>query len=171
MQSPSFQFGSCPTPGGSQIATYSSGQHWIPGNAQLQWGSDLVFSKGNNSYTQCFCPLTRDNQLTGAMGTQTNWLFASSLDSITQQQLLSNGWIVVPDGSAFGLSPGRYLAQNTSFSCNNSTTQIITGNATNTTTITNNVNTNTLTMQQMQNHLFHIIISDNGALSINHVNF
>lgn len=209
-QPSSFTFGSCPNPGGSVVASYSSGQHWIVGNNQLQYGSDAVYSNGNNSYTQCYCPLTANNQPTGGLGTQTNWLYAASVSSQDRQNLLNNGWVSVPDGSAFGLSSGEYLAKNSSFSCGNQVSiscntnvsqsntaiisnnvsssantgnnnvsfntggnsQVSTGNAVNTTTIINNANANILKMQQdMQNHLFHVIISDNGAFSLNHVNF
>lgn len=118
-QPTSFRFGSCPNPGGSQIASYSSGQHWIVGNSQLQYGADSVYSNGNNSYTQCYCPLTSNNQPTGGLGTQTNWLYAASVSSQDKQNLLNNGWVSVPDGSAFGLSSGEYLARNSNFSCGN----------------------------------------------------
>lgn len=115
----SSSFGSCPNPGGSQIASYSNGWHWLVGNGQLQWGSDTVYSHGNNTYTQCFCPLTSNNQPTGAIGTQTNWLFGANVSGQTRQFLLNNGWVSVADGSAFGLSSGEFLAQNSSFACNN----------------------------------------------------
>lgn len=109
-------FGGCPNPGGNVVASYSDGYHWIVGNSTLQWGSDTVYSIGNNNYVQCFCPKDHSGNLTG-MGTQTYWIYGASLNQGQQTALQAQGWILVSDGSAFGLASGPYLAKNTSFSC------------------------------------------------------
>lgn len=110
-------YGSCANPAGTPAVSYSSGYHWIVGNSQLQWGSDSVYSNGNNQYTQCYCPLTVNNQPASSMGTQTNWVPASSVSAQQKQMMLSSGWIDIANGSAFGLPAVEYLAQNVSFAC------------------------------------------------------
>lgn len=116
-------FSQCPNPGGNVVASYSDGWHWIVGNSTLQWGSDIVYSIGNNNFVQCFCPKDREGNLTG-MGTQTKWIYAANLSQDQQNDLKNKGWLWVADGNVFGLASGPYLAQNSSFSCScNSTIQ------------------------------------------------
>ncbi|HJZ05684.1 hypothetical protein A2634_05135 [Candidatus Amesbacteria bacterium RIFCSPHIGHO2_01_FULL_48_32] len=104
------QFPSCTSPSGSVKVSYSSGVHGIPGDAGQYVGSDVVYTVSNSQLVQCFCAAT------GA-GIQTNWWKQDSLSQDQIDQLTKLGWIVIPDGSAWGLDPVSYLAQNSNFNC------------------------------------------------------
>jgi hypothetical protein len=111
------KFGRCPNPGGTQIAGYDIGFHWIPGNG-LQWGSDYVYDTGNNTFVQCYCPIfDSQNQPDFKQGVQSNWVRADSLSSDTESLLIRTGWIVIENGADFGLPEGRYLVNNIPYWC------------------------------------------------------
>lgn len=112
-------FPSCPNPGGTQVASYDTGLHWIVGNPVLQFGSDKVYNTGNNNFVQCFCPLTEEGSPTGGQGIQTNWLRVGSMSDAEKNALIAKGWILVPNGADFGLLPEPYLARNLNFACSN----------------------------------------------------
>lgn len=106
-----YHVSSCPYPGGTLIAGYNDGYHAIVGNNQLLWGSDYVYNTANDSYTQCYCPLT------SSKGIQTNWLSSTNISMRQRNALINKGWNVVPDGSVYGLISGEYLAQNSYYFC------------------------------------------------------
>lgn len=110
-------FPKCPNPGGTVVASYDSGFHWILGEAELKWGSDKVHNIGNNNYVQCFCPLNHDGTLGSSQGIQTNWLKVGSITEAQKNSLLTQGWINVSNGADFGLLPEPYLAKNLGFIC------------------------------------------------------
>lgn len=103
-------FSSCPGGSGDIKANYPEGQHAIVGVTGLQFGSDKVFSIGNNNYVQCFCPPQ-------GSGTQTNWLAANNISQVDKNNLITQGWVLIPNGADWGLEPIPYLALNSSFSC------------------------------------------------------
>lgn len=63
---------------------------------------------------QCFCG--------NGSGIQTNWMYASNLTGDQIKVYENQGWIYVPDGTAWGLTEGAYLAKNISYSCGGSST-------------------------------------------------
>lgn len=101
----------CPDPGGTKVASYDEGWHWIVGEDELRWGSDYVYDIGNQKYVQCYCPIDDDPK-----GIQTNWMPASQVSQEKQEKLISKGWILV-NGADFGLPPVPYLAKNSKFIC------------------------------------------------------
>lgn len=103
-------FPSCTSPSGSVKVSYDSGIHGIPGDSGQYVGSDIVYTVSDTTLVQCFCAAS------GA-GIQTNWWRDNSLSLSERNQLISEGWIYIPDGSAWGLDPVPYLAKNTTFSC------------------------------------------------------
>lgn len=103
-------FSSCLNPQGTTVASYSTGTHGIVGDMSEHTGSDSVYLQDNGNLVQCFCP-------TNGNGIQTNWLKASAVSQNDVNVLINSGWTYIPDGSAWGLDPVAYLAQNTSFAC------------------------------------------------------
>lgn len=103
-------FTMCANPQGEVIASYNSGTHGVPGDQTTYSGFDTVYSVSENANTQCLC--TDQGQ-----GIQTNWLNASGASDEEIDVLTSQGWILIPDGSAWGLNQGPYLAQNSSYTC------------------------------------------------------
>jgi|SRR3989344_2425443 len=106
----------CITPTGKKIVTYLEGIHGVPGNLAAFTGSDEVFNLGNNDALQCFCA-------TNGTGVETIWW--SSFTGLTQAEIdnfVAQGWVFVPNGSAWGLSQKPYLAKNTNFFCSPPTT-------------------------------------------------
>jgi len=103
-------FPSCTSPTGSVKVSYDSGVHGIPGDSGEYIGSDTVYTVSDTQLTQCFCAAS------GA-GIQTNWWKVDSLDQSQINELTNDNWVYIPDGSAWGLGPVPYLAQNTAFSC------------------------------------------------------
>lgn len=103
-------FSSCLNPQGTTVASYSTGTHGIVGDTSEHTGSDSVYLQTDGNLVQCFCP-------TNGMGIQTNWLKASAVSQNDVNVLINSGWTYIPDGSAWGLDPVAYLAQNTSYSC------------------------------------------------------
>lgn len=108
---PSFPL--CSNPQGSIVANYDNGVHGVVGDSAQYTGRDTVYSVNETQLLQCLCT---DN----GQGIQTNWWKVSSLTEDQISILKSEGWILIPDGSAWGLSPSVYLARNSSFACNTS---------------------------------------------------
>lgn len=104
-------FGSCLNPQGEIVASYGNGTHGVPGRDNSYTGTDNVYSIGNGNYAQCLCP-------DGGNGIQTNWLKVSADEQDKIKVYQSQGWIYIPDGSAWGLSADPYLAMNSEFACN-----------------------------------------------------
>lgn len=118
-------FPACPTPGGAVIASYPDGVHGIPGDLGTHTGSDVVYSL-DDKVVQCFCADS------GTAGIQTNWWKVGSLTQAQINDLISQGWIYIPDGSAWGLDPVAYFAMNIPDSCGGTTTGGGGGGGTNT---------------------------------------
>lgn len=113
-----FDFGPCPTPGGQVVASYDDGYHWIAGESFLRWGSDKVYSKGNDNYTQCYCPEVVNTQTpdTTRLGIQSDWLKESNIPASLAKALKRTGWIE-ENGADFGLAAEPYLVLNRQFMC------------------------------------------------------
>ena len=103
-------FPSCLNPQGTVKASYNSGTHGVPGDATSYQGSDTVYSVSENSLIQCLCTDSGE-------GIQTNWWKASSLSSQEIESLKTQGWVFIPDGSAWGLEATSYLAKNSKYAC------------------------------------------------------
>jgi len=103
-------FPACANPQGQVIASYPSGTHGIPGDPSSYSGSDTVYSLGNGANTQCLC---REN----GQGIQTNWLDVSGAAQDEIDVLVTQGWIFIPNGTAWGLSNAPYLAKNSTYTC------------------------------------------------------
>lgn len=108
-------FPSCTNPSGNLKVSYDNGNHAIVGQTALRGGSDKVYSVGNSNYVQCFCPPT-------GSGIQTNWWKAGQLSEDEVESLKKLGWYFIPDGTAWGLESGVYMAKNESYSCNGGNT-------------------------------------------------
>ena len=108
-------FPACANPQGQIKANYDSGTHGVAGDSNSYSGKDTVYTLSENSLTQCLCP-------TNGNGIQTNWLKASSFSEDEQDVLVSQGWIKIADGLAWGLDSGPYLAKNSSYSCSSTGT-------------------------------------------------
>lgn len=108
------QYPSCVNPQGELIASYDSGVHGIVGSTHTYIGSDKVYRISQTQTTQCFCDENTN-------GIQTNWLKTDQLTEDEIRSLELSGWIIVADGSAWGLDEGQYLAKNSNFSCKSST--------------------------------------------------
>src|SRR5260221_6593310 len=104
-------FGTCPNPGGTSIASYSSGTHGIPGDYTTHTGSDNVFTLTNTTYTQCFCPTDP------GMGMQTNWRNVSGLSQDEIDALTASRWIFIGNGADWGLTADPYVAMNIQHDC------------------------------------------------------
>lgn len=113
-------FPSCKYPKGDKVAYYREGWHWIVGNSVLQWGKDSVYALRNDNYLQCFCPKkTNEADYTPdyKYGVQTNWLKANNISTQKQEELKTQGWIWVANGTDFGLASEPYLAKNLGYQC------------------------------------------------------
>lgn len=104
---------SCLAPVGSVIADYANGTHGIAGLGSKD-GHDTVY-QAENGVLQCLCA-------TDGSGIQTNWISASNYSQDEIKVYQSQGWIYIPDGSAWGLSEGAYLAKNSDYSCGGGST-------------------------------------------------
>ncbi len=104
------QFPACANPQGSVTASYDSGTHGVAGDQTTYSGKDTVYTLSENTLTQCLCPANGN-------GIQTNWWKATELSQEEKDVLVSQGWILIPDGSAWGLETGAYLAKNSSYTC------------------------------------------------------
>jgi len=110
-------FSTCLNPQTQIQVSHPDGTHGVPGDTKTYTGSDIVYAESNvlssSSVMQCLCQ-------TGGGGIQTNWWKASDLSDDEIKVLQTQGWIYIPDGSAWGLDSAVYLAQNTGFSCGSS---------------------------------------------------
>lgn len=104
------QFPSCVAPQGTLKVSYEAGIHGIPGSEASYSGQDSVYLLGAGNALQCFCPPSGN-------GIQTNWLKLSEVSVEEVESYKKQGWVYVPDGSAWGLDAAPYLAQNVSYSC------------------------------------------------------
>lgn len=104
-------FPSCVSPSGSVLATYSDGVHGIVGSFAVYTGSDTVYALTDGNVLQCFCPTG------GITGIQTNWMNASGFSAGDISSFVSDGWMHVVSGIAWGLSDVPYLAKNISYTC------------------------------------------------------
>jgi len=103
-------FPTCVNPQGEVKASYDSGSHGVVGDPNTYSGKDTVYSVNGGNQTQCLCPVNGN-------GIQTNWMKASNLSENEISVFVNQGWILVADGSAWGLDQGLYLAKNISYSC------------------------------------------------------
>lgn len=103
----------CANPQGEVISSYSNGIHGVAGDSKPYSGSDTVYRVSENNATQCLCA-------SDGTGIQTNWWKVSELTQEEISVLTNQGWILIPDGSAWGLDQGQYLARNSNFSCGGS---------------------------------------------------
>ena len=103
-------FPTCANPQGTVTASYSEGDHGVPGNTGTNTGSDTVFELSGDTTMQCFCADNGD-------GTQTNWWHAAFLTDEEVQILKNQGWIVVPNGELWGLAEGEWLTFSSPYAC------------------------------------------------------
>ncbi len=103
-------FPSCLNPQGEVRVSYDSGTHGVVGNGNTFTGKDTVYNLSQTAHMQCLCA---DN----GQGIQTNWINASGYSQEEISILTSQGWVLIPDGSAWGLSNDPYLAANSNYSC------------------------------------------------------
>lgn len=95
---------------GEVKVSYDSGIHGVPGNSSTLTGKDTVYALSDATLTQCLCTVNGD-------GIQTNWWKVSSLTEEEKNILISQGWILIPDGLAWGLKEGPYFAKNSNYAC------------------------------------------------------
>lgn len=111
-------FSSCLNPQMPLQVSHPDGVHGVPGDSNSYSGADNVYSDkdtlSSSSVMQCLC-------LTNGQGMQTNWWKASDLSEDEIKILESQGWIYIPDGSAWGLDSAPYMAQTTNFACGQAT--------------------------------------------------
>lgn len=100
----------CANPQGEIKVSYPDGVHGVPGDTTTYTGKDTVYVLSDATLTQCLCTVN-------GSGIQTNWWKVSSLTRNEKNILINQGWILIPDGSAWGLDAAPYLAQNSSFAC------------------------------------------------------
>ncbi len=103
-------FPACANPQGQVKSSYENGTHGVAGDSATYTGKDTVYSLSDNTLTQCLCPSSGN-------GVQTNWWKANALSQEEIDVLISQGWILLPDGASWGLDSGPYLAKNSSYSC------------------------------------------------------
>lgn len=107
-------FPTCVNPQGEIKASYDNGNHGVAGSSNSYTGKDTVYSLSSDTQTQCLCP-------NDGNGIQTNWWKVSELSQEEISILVNQGWILIPNGSAWGLDDAPYLAQNINYSCTGST--------------------------------------------------
>lgn len=113
------EFMSCINPqAGDLKAAYPYGTHWIFGESTLRVGSDYVYSKGNDNYVQCYCPVDGEKAFNNVNnGIQSNFVKVSNLTDAQKGDLMRAGWRWLANGADFGLKPEPYLVFNAPFSC------------------------------------------------------
>lgn len=104
-------FTDCFDPNAGLKVKYETGIHGIVGDSRTFRGRDAVYTISDKSYTQCFCPEVGN-------GIQTNWFKVSDLTQNEVQSFINQGWILVLDGSIWGLEKAPYLAMNKGYTCN-----------------------------------------------------
>ncbi len=107
-------FPACASPQGTVKVSYPSGTHGIVGDPKNYTGSDTVYTLTDTTLLQCFC--AQDGS-----GIQTNWWKVSSMSQEEVDELVSEGWIYVPNGSVWGLDESAYLVKNNQYSCKGGT--------------------------------------------------
>ena len=108
-------FPACANPQGTIRVNYDNGTHGVAGDSNSYSGKDTVYTLSENTLTQCLCPAS-------GSGVQTNWWKASSLNENEINVLISEGWVLIPNGSAWGLDNAPYLAKNSNYSCTSTNT-------------------------------------------------
>lgn len=103
-------FSRCSLPQGDLVVSYDSGIHGIVGSSKTYNGTDEVYRLTDSTFMQCFCDRAGN-------GIQTNWWKTSSLTPDERKSLTLQGWEYIPDGSAWGLASGSYLAKNSAYLC------------------------------------------------------
>ncbi len=103
-------FPSCLQPQGTLIAQHVSGPHGVPGDLNTYNGIDTVYKLTNDTYVQCLCA-------GNGVGIQSNWWNVRNLSEQQINSLTRSGWKSIPNGYAWGLTEGGYLAQNTQYNC------------------------------------------------------
>lgn len=103
-------FPSCLNPNKEPIVQYSTGIHGVPGRTESYSGEDKVYLLDGGHYLQCLCTVN-------GSGIHTNWWKTSSLTEEEVSSLKASGWILIPDGSLWGLEKATYMAQNIDYSC------------------------------------------------------
>lgn len=103
----------CANPQGQVKSNYDSGTHGVAGDSSTYSGKDTVYTLSGNTLTQCLCT-------NSGSGIQTNWWKASSLSQEEIDVLISQGWVLIPNGSSWGLDSAPYLAKNSNYSCSSS---------------------------------------------------
>ncbi len=103
-------FMSCVNPTGTVVSSYDSGTHGVVGDTASFSGKDTVYAATNGTNTQCLCTIQ-------GQGIQTNWMKASNLSQDEISIYVNQGWTLIPNGSAWGLSDESYLAKNENYSC------------------------------------------------------
>lgn len=104
-------FGTCLNPQWSQTqVNYNANpEHGVIGVGSFA-GTDTIY-ESNGNVMQCLCT-------NSGAGYQTNWLKASGLSQYQIDDLKTQGWIYIPDGSeGWGLDKGPYMAKNISYTC------------------------------------------------------
>ncbi len=107
------EFPACANPQGTVKVTYDSGTHGVAGDGATYTGKDTVYTISENTQTQCLCTVN-------SQGIQTNWWKVSSLTQDEINVLISQGWILIPNGALWGLDSAPYLAKNSSYTCTGS---------------------------------------------------
>ncbi len=103
-------FPACANPQGEVKVSYDNGIHGVAGDQNAYTGKDTVYNVSPSQKMQCLCP-------TDGNGIQTNWLKTSELSQDEISVLEKEGWIFIPNGSAWGLDESSYLAQNVKYTC------------------------------------------------------
>jgi len=104
-------FGTCLNPQWSktQVNYNANPEHGVIGVGSFA-GTDTIYAS-NGNVMQCLCT-------DSGAGYQTNWLKASDLSQYQIDDLKTQGWIYIPDGSeGWGFDKGPYLAKNISYTC------------------------------------------------------
>ena len=104
----------CANPQGAVRVNNESGTHGVAGDSATYTGKDTVYTLSENTLTQCLCT-------TNGAGIQTNWLKVSGYTTDEVNILISEGWISIPNGGAWGLDSAPYLAKNSNYSCTSGT--------------------------------------------------
>ncbi len=102
---------SCLDAQGQIKVVHYNGKHGIPGDSKEYYGTDQVNILSNSTLVQCYCP---DK---GSEGVQTNWWQADDMSESEIETLIKMGWVYIPNGKAWGLNEGAYLAKNTPYAC------------------------------------------------------
>lgn len=103
-------FPSCLNQTSEPIVYYSTGIHGVPGQSSSYEGEDKVYLLPDGNTLQCLCTVNGD-------GIHTNWWKTGSLTEEEINLLKADGWILIPDGSLWGLEKTTYMAQNFFYSC------------------------------------------------------